>query len=133
MSHSKSRSLSMSPLILACDDCKNNDQELKEVSACSDYHTGDGMCCFKNICINYCSYKCLQCSSINKINIEDSFDNFYDAFICWKCYSVNEVNVKFYGDLKETCRRYCECGIHERTHFNVNGLESDTIFEELQE
>ena len=123
---SKSRSLSMSPSMLECDDCKNNKQELKEVSACAYCHntgTGDCMCCVKNICINYCSYKCGQCFSINKINIEDSFENFYDAFICWKCYSVNEVNVKFYGDLKESCRRYCECGLHERTHFNVNGLE----------
>ena len=48
-------------------------------------------------------------------------------------YAVNEVNVTFYGDLKETCRWYCECGLHERTHFNINGGESNTIFEKLQE
>ena len=115
-----------------CDDCKGTSQELKEVTACSDYHTGH-MCCFKNVCASACSYNCSYCSSINKINLEDSFDNFYDSFTCWKCSAVNEVSIEFYGDLKETCRRYCRCGLHEKDDFNVQGLEHSTIFSDLHE
>ena len=108
---------------MACDDCQSVTQKLKKVSASADYHTSGDNCCFKNVCEKYCSYKCSNCLFTNKIDIEDSFDNFYDAFICSTCSTVNNVKVVFYGDIKEACRRYCQCGLHEKDDFYVRGLE----------
>ena len=107
-----------------CSDCHSNSQELHEVAACSDYHVNGMSCCFKQVCADFCTFSCSSCSAANKIYLEDSVDNFYEAFECWKCATINDVKVVYWGDVKESCRRYCEsCTLHTTDKVVVKGKE----------
>jgi hypothetical protein len=43
-----------------CDDC-NSYGKLIDIPACADSDVGYGNCCYKNICVNDCVWKCSLC------------------------------------------------------------------------
>ena len=108
-----------------CDDCNTKCLNLKKVQSCSDAHSNphpDGPdCCFKFICNHFCKYTCTHCFTLNKIDINESHDNFYESFTCWNCSKSNPVTVKFWGDIRENCHRYCKCGVYEIDTFELSG------------
>ncbi|XWV26486.1 putative orfan [Tupanvirus soda lake] len=93
-----------------CDECfmcHNNEKDLVEMPACAESDVGYGGCCYKNICVDGCQFKCITCSCvytdakemykicdsyldfINKDHQEQNQENFFNnrdkIFVCDSC------------------------------------------------
>jgi len=103
-----------------CQDC-DTINKLHRVEACVDQHThcGTDMCCYKDICVNGCTYSCTECSSVNMVVMGQ--DNYCVGFNCYKCRHMNPIEVIFFGNLKFICERYCDMGCYDNETFIVNG------------
>jgi hypothetical protein len=90
--------------------------------ACASYHYAQTICCRKQICKYGCLWQCWNCNEYLKV--VDSYDGYYDSILCWSCNSDNPVKVKFSGNLRTECDRYCLCGMGDisysvnSTHYN---------------
>ena len=109
------------PIIGVCEDC-NEKGDLIIVDCCSDYHVYGMHCCKKAVCKTTCTHTCTYCNTTNYISRDDQYeyDNYLNIFICFHCENQSTKKNVFYGDLDESCRRYCECGFISSDH-QLNG------------
>lgn len=107
-----------------CDDCKTLSNDTREISACTDDHLFGYKCCTKTVCVK-CTYKCANesCQQIYKVNIDDSYDNFYEFTRCPYCDFETPRNICYWGDLRKDCQELCGCSMYKNGPIVVNGTK----------
>ena len=109
-----------------CQDCKRRlpDYLLTHNNiACADYHTSGQPCCYKSVCKLGCFTDCTECKTRNYFSTE-RYDGYAESIKCWKCEKFFKIEVQFWGNLRENCRRYCNCGIDEMDEFSIQGYKT---------
>jgi len=113
-----------------CDDC-GCEGRLRELCACPNYHTVGKRCCFKRVCQTLCRYKCDGFDGCGKWYVVDpdgegAIDWMYEATKCPYCDVIHNRKSRYWGDLREQCRRHCTCGVHKLVYpITVEGLFDD--------
>lgn len=107
-----------------CEDCNRRLPKylLKEYLACADSHSGGYPCCWKSICKLGCYINCSNCNKRNYFTTTIDYEGYADHIHCWNCKEYFQVEVKYWNDLKESCRRYCNCGIDKLDRFIIDGF-----------
>lgn len=94
-----------------CKDCGTVSNRFRLLTACAESHTNQYVCCYKDVCADYCTYVCKKCRQPYYINPRDGVENWYEKTRCPHCDYVNDTQATFHGNLREACHHLCGCGL----------------------